>query len=309
MAKVKILVAGIGGIGGYFGGLLAKKYYNHKEIEIYFLARGAHLIKIKNYGLQIIDNDTKYTVKPNLISDNPNDFGKVDYILVCTKTYDLENIISQLAPTISASTVIIPLQNGVDNTDKIKKIVPNNLVTRGCVYLISRQEKPGLIVKKGTIESLFFGVYNDNKSTNLQFLQKILLEASIQATLSEDITKIIWEKFIFLSSITTATTYFNTEIGPILKDSEKTKLLIYLINEVSHLAAAKNIPVEKNQVAIVLQKLKSLPYEATSSMHSDFKNNKNKTELESLTGYVVTQGRKEGVHTPTFNKMYKALIS
>ncbi|MFB9053059.1 ketopantoate reductase family protein [Formosa undariae] len=306
MSKKKILIAGIGGIGGYFGGLLAKAYYDSNEVDIFFLARGNNLTKIQESGLRINDNEVESIVKPNLISDNVSDFGIVDYILICTKTYDLKETVIQLLPAINDDTIIIPLQNGVDSKDKISKQLPKNRTAKGCVYLVSRLEAPGLIIKRGHVHSLFFGM-DTGGNEKLQFLQNALLKSNIKSNLSKDINKITWEKFIFLSSIATATAYFDTEIGTILKSKEKSDLLISLINEVTNLAISKQINIDKNQEELVIEKLKSLPDDATTSMHSDFRNRKKNTELESLTGYVVAEGRQNNINIETFNKMYRKL--
>ena len=306
MPKTKILIVGIGGVGGYFGGLLAKAYQNSKDVDICFLARGAHLNQIQKAGLKVVDDESEFIAFPNIASNEVTSFGKVNYILLCTKTYDLDATITQLLPSINKETVIVPLQNGVNNRALIANRLPLNLVTDGCVYLVSRLEEPGLIVKKGQVGSLFFGLANTHDE-RLDHLQKCLIKAGIQSSLSPEINTIIWEKFIFLSSIATAATYFDSEIDVILKDSEKLNSLKQLIAEVSHVALAKNIAIGENQTKRIIDILKSLPIGATASMHTDFRNGKDQTEVESLTGYVVTEGRKEGISVPTFGQMYNGI--
>ena len=306
MPKTKILIVGIGGVGGYFGGLLAKAYQNSKDVEICFLARGANLSQIQKSGLNVVDDESEFIAFPNIASNEVTDFGKVDYILLCTKTYDLDATITQLLPCINKETVVIPLQNGVNNRTLIANRLPSNLVTDGCVYLVSRLEEPGVIVKKGRVGSLFFGLAN-TRDERLDHLQDILIKAGIQSSLSPDINTIIWEKYIFLSSIATATTYFDSEIDVILKDSEKLDGLKQLIAEVSHVALAKHIAIGEHQAKRIIDILKTLPIGATASMHTDFRNGKDKTELESLTGYVVLEGRKEKVSVSTFKLMYDGI--
>ena len=89
-------IYGIGGVGGYFGGLLAKQFSESNEIEIYFLARGENLKQIQKNGLKVIKGDTQFIVKPKLATDNANEIGIADYIILCTKSYDLEKTIEQL---------------------------------------------------------------------------------------------------------------------------------------------------------------------------------------------------------------------
>lgn len=304
--KIKILIAGIGGVGGYFGGLLAKEYENSDTVEINFLSRGENLNKIKNEGLTVFEDKAKFIARPNLVSNSAEDFGGVDYVFLCTKTYSLKGIMEQITPCIRENTVIIPLQNGVNNREIISAKFKSNLVTEGCVYIVSRLEKPGIIVKKGQAGTLSFGVENTTDK-RLDNLQKIMLNAGIKSELTPQIQKIIWEKFTFLSAIATATTYFNANIYEILNDNLKCNALKLLIDEVIQLAHSKKVKIRKNQSVQIIKMLKSLPPESTTSMHSDYLNKKVKTELETLTGYVVEEGKKYNVATKTFEKMYNEI--
>ena len=305
--KTKILIAGIGGVGGFFGGLLAKEFYENDTIEIYFLARGKHLEEIKKNGLQVKQGKNEFTAYPRLATDKVKEIGTVDYIILCTKTYDLEEICCQIKPCLTAETIILSLLNGVNNSEVIKKIIPNNVVLKGCVYIVSKIVEAGKIEQTGTIQSFYFGLdnYSDER---LDFLQKILQTAKINASLSKTISSVIWEKYIFLSSIATATSYFDCPIGEILTDVEKCSILNNLVGEVTQVALSKKVVVSKDIVEKIVQKFKSLPPEITSSLHRDFQNKTSKTELESLTGYVVNESLKLNIEAPLFNQMYLELV-
>lgn len=303
---MKILVAGIGGVGGYFGGLLAREYCSNDSVDIYFLARGENLMQIQNCGLEIITDETSFIAMPDMVSDNVADFGIVDYILICTKTYDLVETAMQLLPAIDQNTMLIPLQNGVESKVVISKMFPNNLVTESCVYLVSRLEIAGKIVMKGNNASLFFGA-DDTENDRLKGFQNVIVRAGIVPGLSKNITRITWEKFILLSSIATATTYFDLNIHDVLQNEQKCELLTALIDEVTNLAVAKKVDLGKNQTKRIIEKLHSLPLDATTSMHTDFQNKKIKTELGSLTGYVVREGAKNNIDVRTFSKMYSSV--
>lgn len=304
--KTKIIVAGIGGVGGYFGGLLAKHYTNNKLIEINFLARGQHLKEIQKNGLKIIKGNQEFIAKPNRATDNPSEIGIVDLIIICTKSYDIEALVEQLRPCINQNTIVLPLLNGVDSNEKIKKIYPENLVLDGCVYLVSRLKQDGVIENSGNIQTLFFGADNFVNEKLILF-ESIFKQAGIDATLSLNISTIIWEKFIFLSPTATATSYFDKCIGEILSNVESLETIRLLIDEVKKIAKARCILISEDILEKTLNKLKSLPFETTSSMHSDFKNRKSKTELKTLTGYVKTEGEKHNVSTPTFTKLVAEL--
>ncbi|MBN8587358.1 MAG: 2-dehydropantoate 2-reductase [Rhodothermia bacterium] len=307
MTKTKILIAGIGGVGGYFGGVLAKQYFNSNEIEVCFFARGQHLDEIQKNGLKILSNKDEFIANPKIATDNPNEIGIADLIIVCTKSYDIENIIKQLKPCINQKTFILPLLNGVDNKEKIQILLPENTILDGCVYIVSRLKKPGIVEKIGNIQTLYFGKENFIND-QLEYFRYIFNNANIEATLSQNISSIIWEKFIFISPTATATTFLDKNIGEIVSENH-IETITKLIQEVKQIAKAKNIDIAENITEITINKLKSLPFDATSSMHTDFKNKESFNELKSLTKYVIEQGIKYNIETPTYIKAYNKIKS
>ncbi len=306
MKKTRILIAGIGGVGGYFGGLLAKHFYQSKEVEILFYARGKHLQEIQKNGLIVTKGDNEFIAIPTLATDNPNEIGIVDFILLCTKSYDIETVIEQLTVCQNKDTIILPLLNGVDSKDRIKNILPNNLILDGCAYIVSRLTQAGKIENLANIETVYFGL-DHFESEKLNLLEALFKQAKINATLSKNISSIIWEKFIFISPTATATSYFDSSIGEILADPKKLEIILQLIEEVKQITTAKNISISDDITNLTLKKLKNLPFETTSSMHSDFKSKKPNTELKSLTEYIVTEGKKNEILTLTFERLLTEL--
>jgi 2-dehydropantoate 2-reductase len=304
--KTNIIIAGIGGVGGYFGGLLAKHFYDNENVEINFVARGEHLKEIQTNGLKVIKGDTEFIARPTLATDNPSEIGIADFIIITTKSYDLEAVIQQLKPCINQDTIILPLLNGVDSKERIKNMLPDNIVLDGCVYLVSRLKQAGVVENSGNIQTLYFGL--DNFTNDRIFLlERLFKEANIEAFLSNSISTVLWEKFIFISPTATATSYFNNSIGEVVADKEKLSIVDALIEEVKQVAKAKGIIVSGDITEKTLNKLKAMPFAATSSMHSDFKNNKPDNELQALTGYVLNEGRKYTIETPTYLTAYSEL--
>src|SRR5659263_180806 len=113
--KIKIAIIGLGGVGGYYGGLLAKQYADNPEVEIYFVARGEHLKKVQENGLKLITDKGTFQVHPTLATDNVTEIGMADYIIMTPKSYDLDSTVAQIKPCVVANTVILPLLNGIDN--------------------------------------------------------------------------------------------------------------------------------------------------------------------------------------------------
>lgn len=306
--NIKIVIVGIGGVGGYFGGLLAKKYFGSDQVEIIFIARGPHLKQIKTHGLKVINGPEEFTAKPKLSTDDVRQIGQADFIIICTKAYDLIKTIQQLKPCIHDKTILLPLLNGVAHVETIRNILPDKIVLSGCVYIVSRLVKAGIIENSGRIQSLFFGmdqVLDYETHSRLLFFEKILKDAGIDAQFTKEIETVVWEKFIFVSTLATATSYFETTVGQLLDLHED--IVLKLVNEISQITIAKGIKIDPDVAKKSFLKFKKLPYETTSSMYNDFKSLKPGTELNSLTGYVVQAAQELNIQAPTYKMMYEQL--
>lgn len=306
--KYKILIVGIGGVGAYLGGLLAREYYNHSKLEIYFLARGENLKAIKNKGLKVLKGESEFVAYPKLATDNPDELAAVDLMIICTKSYDVQYILPLIKNLVNKSTLILPLQNGIDSFEKVKTYFPEHMVLEACIYIVVSLVQPGVVENIGNIQKLYFGLSNV-QSYKIEKVLQVFKAANIDAELKENITSVVWEKFIFISAIATATAYFNNSIGAILERKDQTMQLICLLNEVHQVALGRGIIVQENIVELTISKYKLLPYDTTPSMYNDFKKGNGKTELNSLTKYVIEEGQKYNVSVPIFQKMYLKLSS
>lgn len=304
--STKIAVVGIGGVGGYYGGLLAKTYETNPDIDICFVARGAHLKAIQEKGLKVITESGEFVAQPRIATEYAAELGVVDYVIISTKSYDLESTIEQLKPCIGPNTIILPLLNGVDISERIERILPQNEVWEGCVYIVGRLNEPGVVESSGGIHDLFFGVRNSN-SAQLEWMEKTMLDAGIKAQLSQDIGMIIWRKFIFISTTATLTSYFNVGFRDLLTDDIRKETTFKILNEVTALSKADGITFDFDIVESTIKHIERLPFETTSSMHSDYQAGKN-TELETLTNIVIQLGKKLQVPTPTYAKVYQEML-
>lgn len=303
----RIGILGLGGVGGYFGGLLAKAYYKSDDVEVVFIARGETKKAIAESGLKIITDDSETIVYPKLVSNDPDEIGELDYLICATKTYDIEESLLSLKKCISATTTILPLYNGVDAPERILKLFPENDVLQGCVYIISMIFSPGTIRKIGFYEKLFFGSKSASVS-KLNELQSIFQNAKIESYMVENIEETVWEKFIFISALATVTSYLNQNIGEILSNPDAKAMYVALLNEIELVAKAKGLKLPEDIVNQTIIKLEKSPKEATSSMHRDYLAG-NKIEATSLTKFVVEEGLKYGVKTPLYQKITDVLLA
>ena len=131
MKDKKIVIAGAGGIGLYFGGRLAQHGFN-----VYFIARGETKKLLKEQGLKIESINGDYSTDKAQVIDVPASFGPVDFILVTVKTYQLKDIIPQLKPLVGPDTVILPLENGIEAPEILGKGLGEEHVLHQDLYLV-----------------------------------------------------------------------------------------------------------------------------------------------------------------------------
>jgi 2-dehydropantoate 2-reductase len=302
-SKFKIAVVGVGGVGGYVGGKLAAHFADSEDVEILLAARGANEKAIREDGLKIISAGGERLVKPKLAK--LSEIGAPDLILLCTKEYDLEETILSLKDSVGERTAILPLLNGVDTRERIARVAPDAEIWQGCIYIISRLVSPGVVEESGNICLIYFGD-GAEPGEKQRLVETLFQKAGIDAHATEEIEARIWEKFVFISSLAAATSYLDATIGEILAHPEHKKLMAALVAEVKRLARAKNIGISDDAIDQKLDKLHGVPFEATSSMHTDFSHG-SRAELQSLVGYVVAQANALDVPVPVYEKVYGAL--
>ncbi len=305
MTKIRIAFLGLGGVGGYYGGKLAARYSGSGRVDVCFLARGEHLKAIQESGIHVITDQEDFIARPDLATDNPQEAGVMDYVIITTKSYDLRSSIEFISPCIGPHTIILPLLNGGDITERIREILPDNTVWSGCSYIVSRKTQPGVIRASGTFYKLVFG-YDKGVNEQSRNFEKLLLEARIDAVLSENIRASIWKKFFFISVSASLTSYYDVSFNELVNTEERLNMTVGLAEEFLKVAKAEGINPGENAIEQVVNRAEVLPAGTTTSMHSDFKAG-NRTEVETLTGVIVQLAQKHRIYTPLYETVYNSL--
>ncbi len=296
----KIMIVGIGGVGGYIAG---KMLNTLKDKEITLIARGEQLKAIKENGLKIIDEDDEFTVYPKSLTDNPEKLGEYDLIIFATKSYDLGSALKLVGKNVSEKTVLLPLLNGVEHDKEIKKFFKNATVLNGCIYILSYIVKPGVIKKYGGVFSLMFGQKSDNLE-KFNPIKDIFDKAGLVNKLTKSIEFETWRKFLLISSYASINSYYDKPTGWIVQNRlEELKKLLWEIKEVAN---KKGVSLNEKNIENILDKAQKIPYNSKMSMQLDFEKGR-KTEIETLCGYIVREGEKVGVSTPLMKKIYNKL--
>lgn len=297
---------GIGGVGGYFGGKLARHYAAGGDVEIIFVARGEHLQQIQKNGLQQITAEGNFTAVPNRATDQPETCGHFDLVLFCVKGYGIESSAAQIKNNVDRNSTVITLLNGVDNVRPLKAVLPNARVINGCVYIGAHIVNPGVVRQAGGTCQLLFGP-EDGNMEGLSAIESVLKKATIKASLTADIRTVVWEKYLFVSPLASATAYLNQPIGAFVEKSEKRDFLEGLMREVAEIGIAQGVAITEAMVRTALETNRLFPYESKTSLQMDFEAGR-KIEIDIFTGYIVRKGKALGIATPLHDTVYAELI-
>ncbi|MFW9888723.1 MAG: ketopantoate reductase family protein [Candidatus Thorarchaeota archaeon] len=290
---------GTGGVGGYFGALLAKS-----GEDVVFIARGEHLQAIKKNGLQIRSPKGDFTIK-SVATDNPSELDPVDLILFCVKGYDTEDAARKVKPLVSKDTTAISLQNGVEKEEILGSILGADHVMGGLCTLSAYIEAPGIIKHEG-LERLVFGEIDGRESDRAEQILEVFKSAGINASLSTNVVAEEWEKFAFICAVGGLCSLTGLPVGPILHFEGTKQLYESTMTEIIEIAREKGVSLSDDALQRLLNFSLGLNPDIRPSMYRDLIN-KRRSEIDILNGAVVRLGREFNVSTPTNDFIFACL--
>ena len=298
---MRIAMMGSGAVGGYFGGRMAAA-----GCDVTFIARGRQLEAILDRGLQIDSPALGGTcIHPATATDDPREVGPVDYIIVGVKLWDTVTAANALLPMLGPETTVLTLQNGVESAELERVVGPQRMV--GAVAFIGcAVTAPGVIRHVGTMQQVVVGEFGGGSSPRVERLRAELDRGGVEAVVSNDIRRKIWEKFVFLVGLSAATSAKRVPLGAVLRDPEARELFLGAMLETVAVGRARGIDLNDGLAEDRLDFADGLPPDMTSSMHTDLERG-NRLELEWLSGAVVRFGREEGIATPINTAVCAAL--
>jgi len=303
---MKIAIVGIGGIGGFIGAKLAKKYSEGTNHSVTFIQRGKHGQAIQENGLNFIGKKSE-VIKPNNVYSNFYNNDIFDLIIVSTKSKDLEQTIESFKNNLHNSSVVVTLLNGVNNANRIQAILPKHRVLQGCIYVSAAIKHAGCVVQKGGAGNVFIGPENSSITIIDKEIETIFNDAGIKTILSEQITLEMWKKYLFIETFATMTSAYNMGIGEVVRDNNLLNETKNLIQETISLANKLNIPLRQEHASSAIELALIIPQDTPTSMQLDVYSSK-QPEIDVLTGYIVTESKKQSIFAPLHEKLYKKII-
>lgn len=298
---MKYLVIGTGGTGGSIGAFMTEA---GKDVTV--IARGAHLAAIQKYGLKMeTSSKGNYTVYPMKSFDMEHYNEKPDVIFNCVKGYSLDDTIPFISRVAHKDTVVIPLLNIYGTGGKMQGLLPDILVTDGCIYIAAEIKSPGVILQRGDIFRVVYGVRNAAEYRPvLEEVAQDLKDSGITPVVSDNIRRDAFQKFSYVSPMAACGAYYDISAGAAQQKGVVRDTFIALMREIDRLAQAMGIHFGEDIVKTNLHILDNLSPTASTSMQRDMQQGKD-SEIDGLIFEVLRLGKQYGVDVPTYENIAK----
>lgn len=297
---MKVGVMGTGATGGYFGGLLALA-----GVNTHFVARGKHYRAILEDGLQIVSNQKTQHVLIH-VTPEPDEVGPVDLLLFCVKSFDTEYAARIIEPMVAQDTVILSLQNGIDNIDKLIELYGRDQLLAGTAFIEASIASPGVIAHMGKPGRIVFGEFSGERTRRSEGILELFRGAGIEAELSSDIDRVLWEKFLFICAVHGVSTLSRSPLGLVLAVPESRELVSGVMREVEAVARCRGVALPGDVLEEAMRLAEGYGMSFKPSMLRDLEWRRS-IEIEALNGMVVRMGKECALDTPLNQAIYACL--
>ncbi len=300
---MKIAIMGAGALGGYFGGR-----WQEAGADVSYIVRPKRAEQLSENGLSIHSVKGDYTVpEPDIIqAGNTGNMPHVDIVFLAVKGYHLEGTLSVLKEMTEKGAKVLPVLNGIEHLDILKEELGEEAVIGGLVYIIATLDDMGHVIHTSDIHNLVFGPLHPSQKEVCSQLQQLNETANLHGIQSEDILTELWNKYMFITAFSGVTAAGNFPIGTVRSHPAAMDLIQSALEEMKQLAHAHGIELTENHVEQAMEKFRSFPDEATSSMHQDRRKGQT-IEVEHLLGGALRLGRQKGVNLPHVETIYALL--
>jgi 2-dehydropantoate 2-reductase len=291
---------GTGAVGAYFGGRLAAA-----GVPVTFVARGATLAALRRDGLAIVSGGRRETVAPVAAVDTPAAAGPCELVLVCVKSYDTAAAATALRPAVTAETVVLSLQNGIENEALLadRLVLPPLL---GGVTHIGAELVAPAVVRHDSGGRIIFGEFDGRRSSRVERLAALFGAAGVAHRVSRDIAVMLWDKLAWNAAFNAVTAISRRSVGAVLADADGAALVRAAMLEVVAVARAGGIGLEAGRVDEALAHSAAALGALRTSMLQDRERGR-QLEVDALHGAVLRAAARHRVDTPV-TRVLHALV-
>ena len=299
---LRVAVVGAGAVGCFYGARLLKA-----GEEVSFLARGAQLEALRERGLTLRVGTGEAELAVEAVPD-PSSVGPVDLVLFCVKSHDAAEAARSLQPLVGPGTVVLALQNGLDHVEVVSEAVGPERVLVGSVQALAVEiVAPGVVEHNGGEGRIVFGEPEGGSSERTSRLGEVFSRAGIPHELSGRMTRVLWEKFLFIAGVGGVTALARAPIGGLLGNPRGQALLRDSCEEIVAVARAEGVELGPDPVGRVLRFAGTFPPGWRSSMGRDLEAGR-RLEIDALSGAVVRRAEERGLPAPV-HRVISACLS
>ena len=290
---MKVLVMGSGAVGGYFGAALRRAGH-----DVVFIARGDHLKSMARSGLRVESSAAGTFDIDARASERPPAAWKADLILYCVKGYDNSTAVHTISTAVGTDTVILTLQNGMGSIDALAAAYGRDAALPGLTYIDATRTGPGVVREFGLKPpDIVFGEEDGRGSDRVDEIREALDVEGVEVRVSDDITKELWSKFIYICGLSGSTCITRSTFDQVVATPATLDLTRRIMREAYSVSEAKSVGIADDYVDDTVDYFVSIGGENTSSMYTDLMRG-NPIEVEVLNGAVSRMGAELSIPTP-----------
>jgi len=280
---LRIAVMGAGAVGCYYGGMLARAGH-----AVTLIGRPDHVAAIERHGLRL-EAQTFDEFVALQASTEPAAVAGAQLVLFCVKSTDTASAASAIAPHLSADTLVLTLQNGVDNDIRLRESLPQEVLA-AVVYVATAMAGPGHVRHHGRGE---LAIGPSRRSVPMA---QALIGAGVPTTISDNVRGALWAKLILNCAYNALSAITRLPYGQLVEQPGITETIAGLVAECRAVARADGIVVPGDVDSAVRGIAASMAGQFSSTAQDLMRGKR--TEIDHLNGYVVARGETRGVPTP-----------
>jgi 2-dehydropantoate 2-reductase len=296
--SVSIGIIGTGGVGGYFGGKICRSL-SGSDARVWFVARGRHLEEIRRNGLAVrTAAEGDWVCRPTAVTDVIEDLPPLDLCLLCVKSYDLVNVLPRLCGALSERTIVIPLLNGVDIYERVRRTVATARVLPACVYVGTHIEVPGVVRQAGGACRILLGADPQGPAFRPEAVFECFDRSGVAYEWFDDVAPELWKKFLFIAAFGLVTAASGRTLGEVMDDPAASAQVLAIMREIAAIARAAGISLSGSIVEDSHGQGRRFPPETKTSFQRDFERSDRPDERDLFAGTILRMGARLKVPTP-----------
>lgn len=302
MPDKRVIVFGIGGVGGYFGGKLCGQ-----GLYVTFVARGAHAAAIRNSGLSVESIHGDFRAVPNQVCENLEAAGPADLLLLCCKGWQLPEVLEQLRAIKEKNMYILPMLNGVDAIGELETVWPPERILGGFCKIVSKLDGPGKISHFAFDPVLYLGARSAGQEAIVHDWEMLFTRSGFRTVVAKDILMEMWKKFLFIAPFSALGALCRRPLGALAESPGWLEMLEEATREVALIGRAEGIDISEELIRVTLDMVRKQQPDTTASMQRDVMEGR-PSEMPNFQGYLVRKAREHHLEVPFTEKLYALLL-